>query len=61
MWEFYIFMWEFSTLNLYIPSVFIVLRYGLKKMLMIPKINILHLAFLLITWGKSPISSKMPL
>ena len=54
-------MWEFSTLNLYIPSVFIVLRYGLKKMLMIPKINILHLAFLLITWGKSPISSKMPL
>lgn len=24
-------MWEFPTLNLYIPNVFIVLRYGLKN------------------------------
>ena len=35
-------MWEFPTLNLYTPSVFTVLRYGLKTMLVIPKINTSH-------------------
>lgn len=31
MWEFYIFMWEFPTLNLYTPSVFYCTEIWIEK------------------------------
>lgn len=54
-------MWEFPTLNLYTPSVFYCTEIWIENNARDPKDKYITLAFLLLTWGRSPISSKMPL